>query len=170
MTQGHDLSTANLLVMVAAGGTGGHLFPAESLSAALAKRGIATALATDNRAAKYSEHFKSMYVVPSETFRGRDPISIARDRPNPPIDMSRRGRTGMIRPNPIASIKIVAQTKMTVWRLAEGIAGALHILCSAGSRSPALEQWAGRKGWPSPHPPAMRGHRRGLGHRGSGKP
>jgi UDP-N-acetylglucosamine--N-acetylmuramyl-(pentapeptide) pyrophosphoryl-undecaprenol N-acetylglucosamine transferase len=66
------------LVMVAAGGTGGHLFPAESLSAALAKRGIATALATDNRAAKYSEHFKSMYVVPSETFRGRDPISIIR--------------------------------------------------------------------------------------------
>lgn len=64
--------------MVAAGGTGGHLFPAESLSAALAKRGIATALATDNRAAKYSEHFKSMYVVPSETFRGRDPISILR--------------------------------------------------------------------------------------------
>ena len=63
---------------VAAGGTGGHLFPAESLSAALARRGIATALATDSRAAKYSEHFKSMYVVPSETFRGRDPISIAR--------------------------------------------------------------------------------------------
>ena len=78
MTQGQDLTPANSLVMVAAGGTGGHLFPAESLSAALARRGIATALATDSRAAKYSEHFKSMYVVPSETFRGRDPISILR--------------------------------------------------------------------------------------------
>ena len=66
------------LVMVAAGGTGGHLFPAESLSAALSKRGIATALATDNRAAKYNDHFKSVYVIPSETFRGRDPISIMR--------------------------------------------------------------------------------------------
>jgi UDP-N-acetylglucosamine--N-acetylmuramyl-(pentapeptide) pyrophosphoryl-undecaprenol N-acetylglucosamine transferase len=64
--------------MVAAGGTGGHLFPAESLSAALAKRGIATALATDNRAAKFGDHFKSLYVVPSATFRGRDPISLLR--------------------------------------------------------------------------------------------
>ena len=43
--------------MVAAGGTGGHLFPAEALSAALSRRGIATALATDNRAAKYADYF-----------------------------------------------------------------------------------------------------------------
>ena len=66
------------LVMVAAGGTGGHLFPAEALSAALARRGIETALATDNRAAKFGEHFASMHVVPSATWRGRDPISVAR--------------------------------------------------------------------------------------------
>jgi UDP-N-acetylglucosamine--N-acetylmuramyl-(pentapeptide) pyrophosphoryl-undecaprenol N-acetylglucosamine transferase len=64
--------------MVAAGGTGGHLFPAEALSAALHKRGIATALATDNRAAKYADYFNSMHVVPSATLRGRDPISLAR--------------------------------------------------------------------------------------------
>ncbi len=69
---------ASLLVMVAAGGTGGHLFPAEALSAALSKRGIATALATDNRAAKYADYFSSMHVVPSATLRGRDPISLAR--------------------------------------------------------------------------------------------
>jgi len=78
MTDVQNIPPTSPLVMVAAGGTGGHLFPAESLSAALARRGIATMLATDNRAAKYSEHFKSMVVVPSETFRGRDPISIAR--------------------------------------------------------------------------------------------
>jgi UDP-N-acetylglucosamine--N-acetylmuramyl-(pentapeptide) pyrophosphoryl-undecaprenol N-acetylglucosamine transferase len=64
--------------MVAAGGTGGHLFPAEALSAALLKRGVSTALATDTRVAKYVGHFDSTHVVPSETFRGRDPISIAR--------------------------------------------------------------------------------------------
>lgn len=65
-------------VMVAAGGTGGHLFPAEALSAALGRRGIATALATDNRAARFGEHFAAMHVVPSATFRGRDPLSLAR--------------------------------------------------------------------------------------------
>ena len=39
-------------MLVAAGGTGGHLFPAEALAAALAKRNIAVALATDARAAR----------------------------------------------------------------------------------------------------------------------
>jgi UDP-N-acetylglucosamine--N-acetylmuramyl-(pentapeptide) pyrophosphoryl-undecaprenol N-acetylglucosamine transferase len=73
-----EIQSSNPLIMVAAGGTGGHLFPAEALSAALSKRGIATALATDNRAAKYADYFSSMHVVPSATFRGRDPISIAR--------------------------------------------------------------------------------------------
>jgi UDP-N-acetylglucosamine--N-acetylmuramyl-(pentapeptide) pyrophosphoryl-undecaprenol N-acetylglucosamine transferase len=72
------VQSATPLVMVAAGGTGGHLFPAEALSAALSKRGIATALATDNRAAKYADYFSSMHVVPSATFRGRDPFSLLR--------------------------------------------------------------------------------------------
>ena len=79
MTQNENVAPgAKPLVMVAAGGTGGHLFPAEALSAALSQRGIATVLATDNRAAKFGEHFKSLYVVPSATVRGRDPISLMR--------------------------------------------------------------------------------------------
>ena len=67
-------------VLVAAGGTGGHLFPAESLAAALKKRGIAVELITDSRAAQHAGAFapEAVHVVPSATFRGRDPVSIAR--------------------------------------------------------------------------------------------
>jgi len=67
-------------VLVAAGGTGGHLFPAEALAAALAKRNIAVGLLTDARAAKHAGAFAPdrVHVVPSATFRGRDPISLAR--------------------------------------------------------------------------------------------
>jgi UDP-N-acetylglucosamine--N-acetylmuramyl-(pentapeptide) pyrophosphoryl-undecaprenol N-acetylglucosamine transferase len=67
-------------VLVAAGGTGGHLFPAEALAAALAKRGVAVQLVTDVRAKQYSGHFAAsdIHVIPSATFRGRDPISVAK--------------------------------------------------------------------------------------------
>jgi UDP-N-acetylglucosamine--N-acetylmuramyl-(pentapeptide) pyrophosphoryl-undecaprenol N-acetylglucosamine transferase len=41
------------LVLLAAGGTGGHVFPAEALAGALAARGFRLALATDDRGARY---------------------------------------------------------------------------------------------------------------------
>jgi len=68
------------LVVVAAGGTGGHLFPAEALSAALAKRGVVVDLATDERAALYGKDFpaRQTHIIPSATVRGRDPMSLAR--------------------------------------------------------------------------------------------
>jgi len=67
-------------VLVAAGGTGGHLFPAEALAAALAQRGIAVHLATDRRAARYGEALpdEAIHVLSSDTLRGRDPIALAR--------------------------------------------------------------------------------------------
>jgi UDP-N-acetylglucosamine--N-acetylmuramyl-(pentapeptide) pyrophosphoryl-undecaprenol N-acetylglucosamine transferase len=67
-------------VLVAAGGTGGHLFPAEALAAALARRNVAVALATDSRAARHAGAFASagIHIIPSATLRGRNPLSLAR--------------------------------------------------------------------------------------------
>ena len=68
------------LVLVAAGGTGGHLFPAEALAAALGQRGVAVHLATDRRAARYGGWFTddTVHVVASATLRARNPIALAR--------------------------------------------------------------------------------------------
>jgi UDP-N-acetylglucosamine--N-acetylmuramyl-(pentapeptide) pyrophosphoryl-undecaprenol N-acetylglucosamine transferase len=72
--------TTSPLILLAAGGTGGHLFPAEALAVVLMKRGFRVRLVTDSRALKYSGLFSREMtdVVPSETFRGRNPISLAR--------------------------------------------------------------------------------------------
>src|SRR5271154_5113938 len=68
------------LILLAAGGTGGHLFPAEALGVELIKRGLRVRLVTDARALRYSGLFsKDMIdVVPSETVRGRSPWQLAR--------------------------------------------------------------------------------------------
>ena len=75
-----DPMTTPPLILLAAGGTGGHLFPAEALGVELIRRGYRVRLATDSRALRYSGLFtKDMTdVVPSETVRGRNPISLAR--------------------------------------------------------------------------------------------
>lgn len=59
-------------ILVSAGGTGGHLFPAEALSAELVRRGHRVELATDERAGKLVEAFPAaaVHVVPAATFGG----------------------------------------------------------------------------------------------------
>src|ERR1700722_7822692 len=68
------------LILLAAGGTGGHLFPAEALGVELIRRGFRVRLATDARALRYSGLFsrETIDVVPSATVRGRTPWSLAR--------------------------------------------------------------------------------------------
>jgi UDP-N-acetylglucosamine--N-acetylmuramyl-(pentapeptide) pyrophosphoryl-undecaprenol N-acetylglucosamine transferase len=67
------------LILLAAGGTGGHLFPAEALGVELIRRGLRVRLATDSRALRYSGLFSkdTIDVVPSATVRGRSPWSLA---------------------------------------------------------------------------------------------
>jgi UDP-N-acetylglucosamine--N-acetylmuramyl-(pentapeptide) pyrophosphoryl-undecaprenol N-acetylglucosamine transferase len=67
------------LILLAAGGTGGHLFPAEALGVELMRRGLRVRLAADSRALRYSGLFSrdTIDVVPSETVRGRTPWSLA---------------------------------------------------------------------------------------------
>ncbi|HXX09315.1 MAG TPA: undecaprenyldiphospho-muramoylpentapeptide beta-N-acetylglucosaminyltransferase [Pseudolabrys sp.] len=66
------------LILLAAGGTGGHLFPAEALAVALNARGASVDLATDHRAAHFKFPARDVYLIPSATIRGRNPISLAR--------------------------------------------------------------------------------------------
>ena len=66
-------------VLLAAGGTGGHLFPAEALARALAARGVPVELMTDDRALRYGVDFpaRALHAVPSATPRGGSPVAKA---------------------------------------------------------------------------------------------
>lgn len=70
----------NPLILLCAGGTGGHLFPAQAAAVALKQRGARIALATDERVERYSGDFpaESTHVIPSATLRGRSPLAYAR--------------------------------------------------------------------------------------------
>lgn len=71
-------------ILIAAGGTGGHLFPAESLAFALAPRGWDVHLATDHRANTYGSEFPAseIHIIASATFGDRSPLGLVKSAAN----------------------------------------------------------------------------------------
>ncbi len=66
------------VILLAAGGTGGHLFPAEALAHELAARGWAVHLATDDRAERFAGQFPAAAIHPikSATLGSKNPVAL----------------------------------------------------------------------------------------------
>lgn len=67
------------IAVLAAGGTGGHLFPAQALSEALIARGWRIVLASDERAAAFADSFpaEERIGLSARTYKPGDPIGMA---------------------------------------------------------------------------------------------
>ncbi|WP_018688426.1 undecaprenyldiphospho-muramoylpentapeptide beta-N-acetylglucosaminyltransferase [Ahrensia kielensis] len=68
------------VILLCAGGTGGHLFPAEALAHELHKRGWTIHLATDKRAQQYTANFPALqtHVIEAASPSGMNPIKIVK--------------------------------------------------------------------------------------------
>ncbi|MCV6548115.1 MAG: undecaprenyldiphospho-muramoylpentapeptide beta-N-acetylglucosaminyltransferase [Cohaesibacter sp.] len=68
------------VIVLTAGGTGGHLFPAQALAHVLIARGWQVHLATDGRAERYGHDFPatSVRIIPSATPSGKNPLTMAK--------------------------------------------------------------------------------------------
>ena len=64
--------------VVAAGGTGGHMFPAEALARELTRRGWRIVLATDHRGEAYAQAFPAEERIALDAATGRGPVGMAK--------------------------------------------------------------------------------------------
>ncbi|NVK33751.1 MAG: undecaprenyldiphospho-muramoylpentapeptide beta-N-acetylglucosaminyltransferase [Rhodobacteraceae bacterium] len=64
--------------LLTAGGSGGHLFPAQALASELGRRGHTVELATDDRAERFSDDFpvRKIHIVKSATLSGKSPTAL----------------------------------------------------------------------------------------------
>ena len=92
-------------VMVAAGGTGGHLFPAQALGEEMIRRGYEVDLITDTRGNAFGGDFpaRKIYKVPAATFRG-DRLSRRQKRLGCSATASRLRIRSWAKPHPKAII------------------------------------------------------------------
>lgn len=66
-------------ILLSAGGTGGHLFPAEALAHELVGRGWDVHLATDDRAERFADRFPgSSHAIRSATIGSKNPVALGR--------------------------------------------------------------------------------------------
>jgi UDP-N-acetylglucosamine--N-acetylmuramyl-(pentapeptide) pyrophosphoryl-undecaprenol N-acetylglucosamine transferase len=68
------------IVLLCAGGTGGHLFPAQALAHELHRRGLPVHLATDERAERFAGAFPAdeTHIIKSATITSKNPVALAR--------------------------------------------------------------------------------------------
>ena len=64
------------LCVVAAGGTGGHMFPAEALAREMAARGWRVVLATDHRGEQYAHAFPAEERLALDAATGSGPLGL----------------------------------------------------------------------------------------------
>lgn len=70
------MTAPSRVCVVAAGGTGGHMYPAEALARVMTGRGWKVMLATDKRGQNYAKAFPAEKIIPLEAATGSGPLGM----------------------------------------------------------------------------------------------